>query len=160
VDVILAVRGFGKSGFSWKPPSKLVNAWHAGIPAILGYELAFRSERKSELDYLEVTTPAEALAALKRLQDDKNLREKMIENGRIRAQETTVTRMVERWSNFLLNKAVPRYERWCNGSDLSRQSFLQLRRLAVETRDIRHQIRNVRGQITGPVKSLIARFKK
>lgn len=160
VDVMLAVRGFGSpGGFSWKPPSKLVNAWHAGIPAILGYELAFRSERKSEFDYIEVMSPTEALLALKRLRDDKALRDSMVENGRIRAQETQVSRMVERWSNFLLKKAVPAYERWSNGSNFYRQSFLQLRRLAIETRDIRHQMRNVRGQITAPVKSLISRFK-
>jgi len=53
-DVILAIRGFGtENAYGGKPASKLYNAWHAGIPVILGYETAFCAERKSNLDYLE-----------------------------------------------------------------------------------------------------------
>jgi hypothetical protein len=33
---------------------KLYNCWHAGVPAVLGAESAFRANRRSDLDYLEV----------------------------------------------------------------------------------------------------------
>jgi hypothetical protein len=37
VDVVLAVRRFDRQdSYDWKPPTKLYNAWHAGVPAILG----------------------------------------------------------------------------------------------------------------------------
>ena len=38
-----------------KPPSKLFNSWLAGVPAVLGHESAYRAERRSDLDYIEVS---------------------------------------------------------------------------------------------------------
>ena len=37
-------------------PSKLINAWLAGCPGILGPESAFQQLRESELDYIEART--------------------------------------------------------------------------------------------------------
>src|SRR5687767_7710026 len=54
VDVVVAVRRFGYRDYPHKPPSKLYNFWHAGVPAILGAESAFRANRRSDVDYLEV----------------------------------------------------------------------------------------------------------
>src|ERR1035441_1115704 len=45
IDVMCAVRCFlprsARAAFDHKPPTKLVNAWIAGVPAILGHESAF-----------------------------------------------------------------------------------------------------------------------
>ncbi|MBD1840087.1 hypothetical protein H6F78_04430 [Coleofasciculus sp. FACHB-64] len=160
IDAIVAIRNFDrKGGYSWKPATKLYNAWHAGVPAILGRESAFRSERKSELDYLEVTSLEDAITALKRLRDDQELRHAMIENGRVRAEETKAEKLVEQWRSFLTDVAVPAYERWCTGSYLTRQTFLMRRTMAVQTKGIRSQIRRVKGQITGPLKSLVSQSR-
>ncbi|HBB32109.1 MAG TPA: hypothetical protein DDZ80_18700 [Cyanobacteria bacterium UBA8803] len=161
VDAVLAVRSFGRqSSYNWKPPSKLLNAWQAGVPAILGNESAFRNARKSELDYLEVTSVDEAIAALKRLRDDRELRQAMIENGRIRAADTTPASLTARWRNFLTDIVVPAYHHWCMSSDWTRQLFLTRRALDIKTQGMRSQIRRVRGQITSPVKFLISQIKK
>lgn len=129
VDVILAIREFGhKNGFRGKPASKLYNAWQAGIPAILGYETAFRAERKSDLDYLEATSLAEVISALKCLQDNKELRHAMVENGWSRSKETQPDRMVARWQNFLINIAVPTYKHWCSMPRWEQQLFFNTRR--------------------------------
>jgi hypothetical protein len=161
IDAIVAIRNFDrKGGYSWKPATKLYNAWHAGVPAILGRESAFRSERKSELDYLEVTSLEDAIAALKRLRDDQELRYAMIENGRVRAEETQPAKLVARWRSFLTDIAVPAYERWCTASSLTRQTFLKRRYLAVETKDLRHRIRIARSQVSRPVKSLVSRIRE
>jgi hypothetical protein len=160
IDAILAVRNFNRHGdYSWKPATKLYNAWHAGVPAIMGTDSAFRAERKSKLDYLEVASLEDAIAALKRLRDDKELRHAMIENGRVRAEETKAERLVERWRSFLTEIAVPAYERWCTASSLTRQTFLKRRYLAVETKDLRHRIRVARSQVSRPVKSLVSRVR-
>lgn len=45
-DVVVAVRPFDSSLHAAKPPSKLINAWLAGVPALLGAEAA-RSFRRS-----------------------------------------------------------------------------------------------------------------
>jgi hypothetical protein len=67
-DVVLAIRELDRDNlWQGKPASKLYNAWHAGVPAILGYVSAFRSERETKLDYLQATSVREVILALKKL---------------------------------------------------------------------------------------------
>jgi hypothetical protein len=144
VDAILAVRSFSRQGYTWKPATKLYNAWHAGVPAIVGYDSAFRAERKSNLDYLEVLSPKDVLAALKQLQTDSELRRAMIENGHDRAKESTPAAMTARWRNLLMDVVVPAYQRWCYSPEIYRQSFLMRRELAIQTRDFRKDLQKMR----------------
>lgn len=140
VDVIVAVRSFdGRNTFDSKPASKLINAWHAGIPAILGRESAYRRERKSELDYIEVASTDEAIAALFRLKNDLNLRQKMVDNGTIRAQDMGNNKITLEWRNFLTNVAVPAYHRWCMASVAQQQIFLISRYLIMKVNRIKRQ---------------------
>jgi len=44
-DVTLTVRDLTESDYFAKPASKLVNTWHAGVPALLGPEPAFQALR-------------------------------------------------------------------------------------------------------------------
>ncbi|MEG4015695.1 MULTISPECIES: glycosyltransferase [unclassified Microcoleus] len=141
VDVIVAVRSFeGELTFDSKPPSKLINAWHAGIPAVLGRESAYRRERKSQLDYIEVASPEEAIAAVEMLRGDRNLRAAMIENGRIRAQETANALIISQWRNFLTNVAVPAYYRWCTASIWQQQIFLARRHLIMKANRLQSRL--------------------
>lgn len=141
VDAIIAVRSFTpETDYPWKPASKLFNCWRAGIPAILGPESAFRGERKSELDYLEVSSYTQAKEAVKRLKDDVSLRRAMIENGYLRAKEIEVPMMIERWRKFLLEVAVPAYEKWRSRSYIERQLFFVSRYLAIQTNNIQKKL--------------------
>ncbi|MFB2919453.1 MULTISPECIES: glycosyltransferase [Aerosakkonema] len=140
IDAILAVRSFDEQYYTSKPATKLYNAWHAGLPAILGRETSFQTERKNELDFIEVTSVQEAIAALVRLRDDKNLRHAMVENGRVRAEETQPENLVKRWRNFLTDVAVPAYERWCSASNLSRQTLLQRQYIDLKIHRMRNRI--------------------
>lgn len=160
LDAIVAVRNFQDGGgFSWKPATKLYNAWHAGVPAILGRDSAFRAERQSELDYLEVASLEDLLKAIERLRDDRQLRYDMMENGRGRSRETEPAQLVIKWQNFLLEEAVPAYERWCQLSDLQRWAFFEQRDLALKTKDIRRSLRRLRGQISSSLKSALPQIK-
>jgi hypothetical protein len=133
VDAILAVRCFKREYTSkLKPASKLYNSWLAGVPAILGWERGFQAERQSDLDYLEVTSVNEAIEALKRLRDDTELRTSIVENGKIRSSENTVDQLVNRWQNFILDVAVPAYDRWCNQSSFKQQITLSRRYLDIK----------------------------
>jgi hypothetical protein len=67
----------------------------------LGREYAFRELRRSPLDYIEVTAPADALQAIDRLLDDPDLYSRMIEHGRHRARAFTPRRIAERWAEVL-----------------------------------------------------------
>src|SRR5436305_598710 len=84
-DLILAVRPPDRRGATNKPASKLVNAWLAGVPALLGPEIAYRELRRSELDYFEVSSLAQAREAVDRLLGNPDLYQTMVENGRTRA---------------------------------------------------------------------------
>lgn len=126
-DVIIAIRSFDGDTYSSKPPSKLYNAWHAGIPAILGCDSAYRKERKSELDYIEVASVEETITALKNLRVDNNLRQAIVENGHLRAMERRPANITAQWSGFLTDIAIPSYYRWCHASNLYRKVFLIIR---------------------------------
>ncbi len=129
VDVILAVRRFDpKSSYDWKPATKLYNAWHAGVPAILGKESAFRAERKNQYDYLEVTSVEETINALKKLKTQPKLRQAIVDNGKQRAKETSYLEMVNKWSHLIENKIVPAYQRWRKTPKWQQQGFLKMRR--------------------------------
>lgn len=101
VDIVLAVRPSEKKQRHSKPATKLVNAWLAGVPALLGPELAFQELRRSDLDYLEVATLTEAQDAVLRLLRDPGLYRSMVENGRRRAAEFAPEALVPRWAELL-----------------------------------------------------------
>lgn len=107
VDVVLGVRPDLDSRYPKKPASKLINAWHAGVPALLGPEVAFRELRRSELDYIEIQSPEDALAAIRRLRADPDLYRQMVENGKQRAKKFSVATITSRWVELLFD-TIPR----------------------------------------------------
>ena len=86
-DAVVAIRSFDQDLHHIKPASKLVNAWHAHVPAILGRESAYRALRQSSVDYIEASSFVEAKAAIEMLKRDPGPRCSMAENGRRRAPE-------------------------------------------------------------------------
>jgi hypothetical protein len=123
IDGILAVRSFGRDIISHKPASKLINAWRAGTPAILGKELAFKELYHSDLDYIEVASISEIFDACKRLQDDPNQFEKMSENGLKRAEDFSDKVLTKKWINLLEEEIPILYEKWLKMSPLSRNVY-------------------------------------
>jgi hypothetical protein len=118
-DVVIAVRNATFPDLRVKPAVKLINAWMAGCPAILGPEPGCQALRRSELDFIEVRSPNEAIAALKRLKSDPALYLAMIENGLERAQQFTTEQQVMNWHELLSGSITQGYEQW------RRQSALQ-----------------------------------
>lgn len=112
LDAVLAVRDGRPSFLRAKPASKLVNAWLAGCPALLGDEPAFRELRRSELDYLAVDTPEDALAALHRLRDDPELFRAMVAHGRERGAAFSAERVADRWEEVLGGPVAEGFARW------------------------------------------------
>ncbi|HEX4951964.1 MAG TPA: glycosyltransferase [Thermoanaerobaculia bacterium] len=100
-DLILAVRPPSSRGHTAKPATKLCNAWAAGVPALLGPEPAYRELRESELDYLEVSSSAEALAAIDRLRASPELYLAMVEQARRRVAAFTPAAIASCWVDLL-----------------------------------------------------------
>jgi len=112
VDAVLAIRLMSENDFKVKPPIKLLNSWFAGCPALLGPEPAFRDLRRSELDYIEIRSPQDAIAALRKLKENPGLYQAMVENGWERSKEFTQDRIAQAWHEFLSNSVIPGYKRW------------------------------------------------
>jgi hypothetical protein len=104
VDAVVALRPrAGKTDFS-KPATKLVNAWLAGLPALLGPEYAYRELRRSELDYLEIEDARSALAALDRLRGEPGLYREMVDHGRGRSREVDRAAVLAAWEAWLFGR--------------------------------------------------------
>jgi len=157
IDGILAVRSFTSSSFTWKPATKLFNAWHAGVPAILGDETAYRAERKSELDYLKVKSVEDTFKAIQRLKQNPQLCRAITENGHRRAQETTKNQLVLKWSHLLQEKISKDYDIWVR-SNLYRSTFMKRRNLAIDSRTYRKQAQSWRN--TYSPRSMISRITR
>ncbi|PSB26689.1 glycosyltransferase [Stenomitos frigidus] len=119
-DVVIAVRNITKYDSTLKPALKLTNAWFAGCPAILSPEPAYQALRQSELDYIEVKTAEEAIAALKRLQDEPKLYAAMVENGFRRASEFTEAKVALYLRHLLADPIAQGYEQWLRQSPLQK----------------------------------------
>lgn len=120
IDVIVAVRSFDKSTYTHKPASKLINCWHASVPAILAPESAFLSIRKSELDFLIVDSIEETINAVRELKNNPELYLSIIKNGLKRAQEFSNEKITEYWINFFQHHVFPEYVKWIEASEASR----------------------------------------
>jgi len=147
IDGILAVRSFTSYSFTWKPATKLFNAWHAGVPAILGCETAYRAERKSELDYLEVKSVEDTLEAIQRLKQNPQLCQAMVKNGHQRASETSQSKLIELWMSLLKEELPARLFNWTQ-SKIYRSSFIRRRNLAISSRDMRKSTQAIRNRLS------------
>lgn len=119
-DAVLAIRRLARHQFALKPPIKLINAWFAGCPALLGPEPAYRDLRRSHLDYFEVRSPDDVVNALRQLKENPKLYTAMVENGFERAQAFTVDQLCREWRNFLAGPITAGYEQWLQKSGIEK----------------------------------------
>jgi hypothetical protein len=110
-DLVLAVRDAPEGDLKLKPASKLVNAWLAGCPALLGPEPAFQALRRSQLDYFEVRTPHDVLAAVRKLRADPAMFAAMVRNGLERSADLTHQTITARWHRLLSGPAAADFRR-------------------------------------------------
>ena len=103
-DLVVALRPPEPRTARSKPATKLVNAWLAGVPALLGPEPAFQELRRSPLDFLEVEGAPAALAAIDRLRGDPGLYRAMVANGHARAGEYDAAAVAGCWRELLFER--------------------------------------------------------
>jgi hypothetical protein len=92
---------------SVKPAAKLINAWHAGVPAVVSREPAYERLRRSELDYIRASNVDQIIGAVRRLQADPQLYAAMVRNGAERAKEFTLTKIRQSWIDVLRDGILP-----------------------------------------------------
>ncbi len=111
-DLTLAIRDGSDYFLAHKPASKLVNAWRAGVPAILGREPAYREIGRPGYDYLEANTAEEAIAAIRQLKTNPNFFEMIIENGRNSVTRWNTDSVASQWEYFVLEVAERKFADW------------------------------------------------
>jgi hypothetical protein len=117
LDVFIAVRP--RNGFAWsKPATKLVNAWLAGVPALLGREYGYGEIRRSPLDYVRLARPTDAMRTIDELIANPDLYDAMRRHGRRRAAEFTTERITDRWVDVLtaITRTSGRRLRWARAT--------------------------------------------
>ena len=111
VDVAVGIRAFRNHRYDHKPPSKLVNAWHAGVPFIGGEDSAYSQIGEPGHDFLRVTGPEGLLASLELLRDPDTYR-RLVDAGRVRAEAFSLERQTARWVEALGTRANHWYTQW------------------------------------------------
>lgn len=112
VDLVLAVRDVSAFDISGKPPSKLINAWKAGCPALMGPDPAYQQLRRDDLDYLEVCSSDDAYDAIRRLIQNPEIYEAMLSRCRFRADEFRIESIARQWEELFFGKVSLEYERY------------------------------------------------
>jgi len=148
VDCVVAIRGFRSHwNDAWKPPTKLFNAWRAGVPIIVGPESAFKSSRKTKWDFIEVTSYEEILAALNELKLNRKMRRTTIEHAAIRAAEFSDKMICKAWESFLIDTAIPAYEIYLQLSHFDKVTWILTDQIAKHTDDAFRYTKWTRGRI-------------
>ena len=109
--------------YLYKPYTKLINAWIAGVPIIVGNESAYHAIQKSEFDFLMAQEKSELIEALKKLKQDKDFRFKMVQNGINRGLDFTEEIIIQTWVRFLYEEVPVFYEKWLRKGGFGRKLF-------------------------------------
>jgi len=110
VDLVLAVRDISAFDISGKPPSKLINAWKAGCPALMGPDPAFQQIRKDDYDYIEIYTAEQAYEAILKLKNNPDIYLAMMERCDLRAHEYSTETILHQWEDLLCGRVALEYE--------------------------------------------------
>jgi len=124
VDILFGIRSFSKTPFHSKPPTKLFNAWLAGIPFIGGYDSAYEQVGQPGYDYLRVSDYDELVRAIVRLKEDPAFYREIVEHGAKAGEMYTPVRTVEKWEYFLERGVKPHYCDWLNSRRFSLRAVM------------------------------------
>lgn len=120
VDVLLGFRALSKNGFDTKPPTKLFNAWLAGIPFIGGYDSAYTQVGAPGENYIRVSNHKDLMHEIQRLKNDASYYRKFVDAGESASSSYTASQIAERWVAFLQDEVAPRFVGWQKGHQADR----------------------------------------
>ena len=150
IDAILAVRKIGRL-VCHKPAQKLINAWRAGVPSILGCEVGYRELKESALDYMEGDSVEDVVEALKRLKDDVAFRHALVQNGLRKAEDYNIAAVERRLGELFLEQIIPAYAEWKSMSIIRQSYFLCIRKLRYTLRIflsfVSHRVFGIHGRV-------------
>jgi hypothetical protein len=111
-DAAIAVRSFSARPFLFKPSTKMVNAWLAGIPFLGGMDSAYSSDGRAGTNYLACPDPETMLGHLHALKSNPAMRQKLVNAGQTASPAFSKPQLTAQWKELLEYHARPRAERW------------------------------------------------
>lgn len=145
-DLILAVRNLTENDAARKPANKLINAWFAEVPALLGPEPAFAEIGSSPEDYIEVRRPEDVIAAIRRLRATPGAYAAMVERGCRKRGAFSNAHLAARWAELLNGPIAAAFDRWQAQSPLRRALSVAKMFLAEPLSKRRHRNSFTRGR--------------
>lgn len=112
IDVLVAIRSFDRRLHRNKPPSKLFSAWRAGIPLVAGWDSAYSAIGVPGRDYVRVESESGLCAALRRLAEDPEFYDAMVQAGLRRAPEVSHEAVAQQWLAAFDGPIASAWERW------------------------------------------------
>jgi hypothetical protein len=143
IDVLIALRSFDSNPHNSKPPSKLLNAWHAEIPFIGGYDSAYQQVGEPGEDYLVAQTPEQVVTNVLKLRDNQDLYLKLVENGKKKALQYCNEKIAEMWESVLTDQVLDRYIQWKARPLYERFRFVTMLKLALAQHQTKFLIKKV-----------------
>jgi hypothetical protein len=143
IDVLVGVRSFNQKPHDSKPPTKLLNSWHAHIPFIGGYDSAYEQIGVPGEDYIRVSSPEEVVETVLKLKTDKALYNKLVENGVKKTEKFSNDHTLKTWENVLSGPILKRYNKWLENrkyETVKFKVFLNLGLLEHKTKQIAKRI--------------------
>lgn len=124
IDVVFAIRDGAPYYLASKPASKLVNAWLAGCPAIVGSEPVFSYYKRSNQDFIEASSVEDVLIALQTLKDNPAKYQEMRDNAKNRALEFSSQIIENSWVETINKRIVPDFVEWRKCSSMNKKLFM------------------------------------
>lgn len=118
IDISIGVRDFDNGEHNHKPPTKMFNAWKAGVPFIGGNDSAFTQFGEPGINYLLALNSDEMMEHITNLISNKNLVEYLVGNGHRQFENFNDTSLLKDWVATINSE----YENFCNWKKASRLS--------------------------------------
>lgn len=111
LDAVVAIRNFS-SKHSQKPPTKLVNAWRAGVVFIGGNDSAYEQIGIPGFNYIKCQSPDELVSQIDRLVECSEQRFEIVIAGKESAMQFTDSKIASHWLDFFEKIGSHEFECW------------------------------------------------
>lgn len=113
IDIAIGIRSLNNKRYYEKPPTKLFNAWLAGVVFIGGNDSAYYQVGHPETDYLLARDEKILLYYLNKLQNDSAFANLLINEGQKMSNNLgSRSSTLERWIELLEKQITPKYKQW------------------------------------------------
>lgn len=111
IDIAIAIRSFDNYPYPRKPPSKLLNAWIAGVPALVGPESAYLQVGQPGRDFMVAENFDDAIEQIGKLKSNPEHYHSMQQAGLEKASEYSRDKTLAAWAEIINTQLIPYWNR-------------------------------------------------